>query len=106
MECVFDQAEAAEFQRRIAVLRADAPAQWGKMSAAQMVVHCRRGVEMALGELRPKRILLGRVLGGVIKKMALKDGAPFRRDSPTANELRVAGEGLDLRQSARVCARM
>ena len=44
---------------------------------------------MAMGEILPKRAFLGRVLGPIIKPLALKDDAPMRRNSPTAKELVV-----------------
>src|SRR5581483_10839049 len=63
--------------------------QWGKMSAAQMMEHCARGLEMATGELKPPRVLIGRLLGRIVKPMVLKEGVPMRKDSPTAPSLIV-----------------
>ena len=36
---------------------------WGTMNAAQAVAYCCVGMEMALGDSRPKRVLLGRIIG-------------------------------------------
>ncbi len=65
------------------------------MSAAQMMEHSARGLEMATGDLRPPRALIGRLLGRAVKPMALKDGAPMKRNSPTAPALIVGDVDLE-----------
>jgi hypothetical protein len=92
MEDVFDPATADEFRRRIASVMAASPRQWGKMSAAQMLEHCARGMEMATGELKLPRLPIGYLLGPLVKPMALKAGTPMRPNSPTAPFLVVADE--------------
>jgi hypothetical protein len=44
---------------------------------------------MATGDAKLPRVFIGRLLGPIIKPMALKDGEPMRRNSPTAPMLRV-----------------
>ena len=39
---------------------------------------------MALGDSTFHGVLIGRLIGGIIKPMALKDEVPMRRNSPTA----------------------
>ncbi|HTV09325.1 MAG TPA: DUF1569 domain-containing protein [Candidatus Aquilonibacter sp.] len=90
MEDLFDPATAERFRVRIRSVTAASQRQWGKMSAAQMMEHCARGLEMATGELKPPRALIGRLLGRVVKPMALKEGEPMRRNSPTSPALIVA----------------
>ena len=53
---------------------------------------------MATGELKPPRKLIGRLLGGVIKPLVLKQGEPMRRSSPTSPEL-IVPDGVDLESS-------
>ena len=89
MEDLFDPATAEEFRLRIRSVTADSR-QWGKMSAAQMMEHCARGLEMATGDLKLPRVAIGRLLGGLVKPMALKEGAPMKRNSPTAPGLIVS----------------
>lgn len=89
MEDLFDPATAEQFRLRIRSVNVGSERQWGKMSAAQMMEHCARGLEMATGDLKPPRVLIGRLLGRVVKPMALKEGAPMRRNSPTAPALMV-----------------
>jgi hypothetical protein len=92
MEDLFNPATAERFRVRIRSVGAASPRQWGKMSAAQMMEHCARGLEMATGESKPPRKLIGRLLGGVIKPMVLKEGEPMRRNSPTVPVLIVEVE--------------
>ena len=87
MKSLFESGCVDEVQQRLSRLQPDQPGQWGKMNSAQMLAHCSLGLEMAAGEIRPPRALIGRILGPVIKPMALRDNEPMRRNSPTANEL-------------------
>jgi len=89
MKTMFDAACADEIQQRFAGLQRDQARQWGKMSAAQMLAHCSKGLEMAAGEIRPPRALIGRIIGGLIKRAALGDDKPMHRNSPTSKELVV-----------------
>jgi hypothetical protein len=81
-----------EIQQRLQKLNSGSQRQWGKMSAAQMMVHCSAGFEMASGQIRPRRVLVGRIIGSAIKRVVVRDGEPMRRNSPTAKELLVTGE--------------
>ncbi len=98
MEDLFDPATAEQFRARIRSVNAESARQWGKMSATQMMEHCARGLEMGTGELKPPRVLIGRLLGGVVKPMALKEGAQMKRNSPTAPVL-IVKDGADLEGS-------
>jgi hypothetical protein len=62
------------------------------MTAAQMLAHCGLGIDMARGELRPPRVFVGRLIGPLIRRMALRDDEPMRKNSPTARELVVPGD--------------
>ena len=62
MKNLFDAARVEEVKQRIARLRPDSQRKWGKMNAPQAVAHCSRGLELALGDLRPPRVLLGRIM--------------------------------------------
>jgi hypothetical protein len=92
MESMFEVARVDELEARLARLRPDSERQWGKMTVAQAVAHCSLGFEMAMGEIRPPRALAGRLLGRVIKPIALRDGEPMRRNSPTSKELMVGDD--------------
>jgi hypothetical protein len=90
MTDLFDATTAAGIKARLAKLRPDNARQWGKMSAAQAVAHCSFGVESAMGELKPPRMLIGRLLGGIIRRMALGNDEPMRPNSPTVPMMVVA----------------
>ena len=83
MESLLQTEGNAHVIRRIESLRADAPRQWGKLTLAQMLVHCQRPFLVASGELKLKRSLLGRVFGGMAKKKFVASDAPFKRNLPT-----------------------
>jgi hypothetical protein len=103
MKNLFEETTVEELKWRIALLRADSARQWGKMNAAQAMEHCARGMELALGDRRPPRLLIGRILGPVIKPKAFVESEPMRRNSPTVPGLKVMDE-TDLEQGReRLC---
>jgi hypothetical protein len=95
MKSLLEPSCVQEVKQRLSALSPGHQRQWGKMNAAQMLAHCSLGLEMAAGEIRPPRALVGRILGPVIKPMALRDEEPMRRNSPTSKELLVIGDDRD-----------
>ena len=89
---LFQAERVDEIKNRIQELRPDSKRQWGKMSVAQMLAHYSAGIEMAVGEIRPPRALIGRIIGPAVKRVAFRDEEPFRRNSPTSRELVVTGD--------------
>ena len=87
MKNLFDAARVEEAKQRIARLRPDSQRQWGEMNAPQAVAHCSRGLELALGDMRPPRVLLGRIMGPLIKPKVFGNDEPLRRNSPTVKGL-------------------
>lgn len=92
MKNLFEAATVEEVKERMSHLRPDSKRLWGKMNAPQAVAHCTRGMELATGERRPPRVLMGRVLGWMIKPIAFKESQPMRRNSPTVPGLVVDDE--------------
>jgi hypothetical protein len=92
MKNLFEPERVEEVKERIATLTAASQRQWGKMNAAQAVAHCAAGFELALGLRTPPQLLVGRLIGGIIKPMALGDDAPMRRNSPTVKGLVILDE--------------
>jgi Protein of unknown function (DUF1569) len=90
MKHLFEPTAVAEVKARLRHLRADSARLWGTMSAAQAVAHCAGGLELALGEKRPPRVFIGRLIGWIVKPLALGNEAPMRRNSPTVPEIVVA----------------
>lgn len=92
MKNLFEPAAAAEVKARLLKLRPDSARQWGTMNPAQAVAHCCGGMQMALGDVRPRRVPIGWILGWIIKPLALGNDEPMRRNSPTVPEIVVADE--------------
>ena len=92
MKNLFETARVEEVKERMAQLRPESERLWGKMNAAQALAHCSVAMGMAMGEVRPPRILLGRVLGPLAKKSVIVNGTPMRRNSMTEKSCVVADE--------------
>ena len=103
MKNLFEITTVEEVKGRMSALRADSARQWGKMNAAQAMEHCARGMELALGDRRPPRVLIGRILGPVIKPIAFRDGEPMRKNSPTVPGLAVIEETDLVQGRERLC---
>ncbi len=92
MKNLYNAAQVQEVKQRVASLRPDSARQWGSMTAPQAMAHCCTSMEMALGDKNLPRVFAGRLLGWIVKPLALKDDAPMRRNSPTMPELVVRGD--------------
>jgi len=103
MKNLFEAARAGEVKQRIAKLRPDSERLWGKMNPAQALEHCSRGMEMALGDKTPPRVLVGRIMGWMVKLKVMGNEEPMRRNSPTAKELVVQDERDLVTERARLC---
>jgi hypothetical protein len=102
---LFDAARADELKERAARLTPDSPRQWGKMNPAQAVAHCALGFQLASGEQQPPRAGFPvRILGLVIKPLALGDDKPMRRNSPTIPVLLISDDCDLVRERERLCA--
>lgn len=74
-----------------ALMPAHAPL-WGKMTAPQMVRHCRLWEELALGQTVYPRAFIGYIFGRMAKSRVLTDDRPLPRNSPTLPALVVRSE--------------
>lgn len=92
MKTIFDKTTREELISRINTLNENSKAQWGKMTVYQMVKHCSRWEEMALGKRVYKQVLIGRLFGKMALKDFLKD-KPIRHNSPTMPDLRITDNG-------------
>jgi hypothetical protein len=92
MKNLFEVAMVDDVKQRMTQLRPDSQRLWGKMNAAQAIAHCTAGLELALGDRRPPRLLIGRILGPMIKPKAFREDEPMRRNSPTVQGLVVRDE--------------
>jgi hypothetical protein len=103
MKNLFEGARVDEVKERIACLRPDSERQWGRMNAAQAVAHCTRGFELAMGERLPPRMLIGRIIGGMVKPKVLGNDEPLRRNSSTLKGLVVNDDRNLETERKRLC---
>lgn len=82
MNSLLEPAGAAGMIDRINNLKPDSAPRWGKMNVSQMLTHCRRAIEVPLGEHQLKRNLLMKLFGSLVKKTVLSD-KPYKRGLPT-----------------------
>ena len=90
MKTFFDPSAQKELQLRIQNLDESLRPAWGKMTAAQMLAHCRVAMQVPVGDLTLKRNALS-LIGWMFKKMMVSD-KPFSKNSPTAAEYRMRDE--------------
>ncbi len=103
MKTLFDRATYEDTLRRVESLQPDSPRQWGKMSAAQMLEHNTRGLEMAIGRNYQKQALPGKMIGWMFRGQFVGD-KPFGKNGPTGSEFVVHGEPDFLRTREKVNA--
>jgi len=92
MKGMFDASVASEIKQRLGRLQQDSPRQWGKMNPAQAVAHCAKGMEAALGDAKPPRMLIGRILGPIFRPIVIDGERPMKPGAPTSPELLVKDE--------------
>ena len=88
MKTLWDSSARQELARRLDRLKPDTAAQWGRMSAPQMVVHVVDALKMSTGEL-PIDVMRKRPIRFAPLKQLIIYGPPFPRSVPTAPELLV-----------------
>lgn len=91
MKDIFDPAEAAALKQRIENLLPDTKPVWGKMNVAQMLSHLQAAIEVALGEKKLKKSLMGMLLGSFARKVLLNE-KPFGKSLPTDPSYIRAGQ--------------
>lgn len=86
MKSIFNNTAYLEILSRLETLSDSSQAQWGSMNTAQMMVHCRSAIEVALGKktLEKPNILKGTMLK--LMKGMLYNDTPWRHGLPTAKE--------------------
>lgn len=95
-----------ELKARVALLRPDSGRLWGTMTAAQAMAHCVGGFEVALGERKPPRMLLGSLIGWMIKPLVFGSDDPLRRNTPTLKGLVMTDERVFDTERERLIAQL
>jgi hypothetical protein len=101
MKTVFEPTTRQELINRINSLSPQNTAQWGKMDVFQMVKHCTGGDDMTQGEIKIKRVFIGKIIGKMILKKVLKNEKPLQKNSPTASVLKTTQLHGDLEQEKK-----
>lgn len=82
MNNIFDQATVANINSRLEKLQPDSKALWGKMNVAQMLSHIQVPMEVALGDKKLKRTLIGLLFGRIAREKLFTE-KPFPENLPT-----------------------
>ena len=91
MTNIYESATLQEFTWRIEKLHSKSIAQWGKMNVAQMLAHCSEVLEVALGDKKLNRSLMGILFGRFAKPIVTND-VPFKPNLPTDKGFIITGE--------------
>ena len=88
MKSIFDKITRDELINRINSLNENSTAQWGKMNVSQMMKHCTKWDEMALGKQKYKQSFIGKLFGKMALKDMLKD-EPIKKGLPTVPSFKI-----------------
>ena len=90
MKSLFNPSYNQQIIDRINVLTPASKALWGKMHVAEMLAHSQAPLQVAFGELKLKRGIIGMLFGKMAKRKMLAD-AEFKKNLPTAPSFLVKG---------------
>ncbi|MDW7694598.1 DUF1569 domain-containing protein [Flammeovirgaceae bacterium SG7u.111] len=93
MDSIFKDTTISCFIERINKISESSIAEWGKMNPYQMLKHCTESEKVNLGELKLKRLFIGRLFGRVALQSIIKDGAKEKKNSPTHPALVISETG-------------
>lgn len=86
MKSIFETQNIKEITSRLLAITPETPPVWGKMSAAQMMRHCQKPLELPLGLTTVKKPPLLMKLLVVFFKSSLYNDKPWKKNLPTAKE--------------------
>jgi hypothetical protein len=70
-----------------------------------MLAHCSAALDMALGRINPPRVLIGRLIGSLVKPIYTNE-KPISRNSPTHKKLLVSDQRDFLREQEQLKLRL
>jgi hypothetical protein len=91
MKTLFDPGDRGALEARIRSITPESQRRWGKMNAAQMLCHCGRPLETAVGDKPTKQAFIGKIIVPFIRKSIFSE-KPFGKNSPTDPTFVVADE--------------
>ncbi len=101
MKNLFQRDALDETLARIDRLQPAAQRQWGKMDVAQMMAHCSGALDMASGRIILKRLLIGRLIGPLVKSVYTNE-KPFSQNNPTDPNLVISDQRDFLREQEQL----
>jgi hypothetical protein len=103
MHNLFNQPDVSAILERFEKLTPSSERQWGKMNVAQMLAHCNKSMETAMGKNFIKRLFLGRIIAPLIKSKVLGEN-PFPKNSPTDKSYIFTGDLLFNEEKSKTIA--
>jgi uncharacterized protein DUF1569 len=94
MKSILDKTARDEIIARVASLDENNTPQWGKMNISQMLRHCTKWDEMALGKKKYKQSFIGKLFGKMALKNMMKD-EPMKKNLPTVPSFKIK-ENVDI----------
>ena len=91
MQNIFHAGVADQIIDRLSRLQPNSKALWGKMNVGQMLSHCQAPMEVAVGNRKSKRSVLGFLFGRIAIQRLMKDTS-FRKNLPTDKSFIRTGE--------------
>ncbi len=91
MKSLFDKNAFTEITERLNKVSPASHAQWGKMSVAQMLAHCKGPFYIPLSEKKMPRSVMGRMIGWMIKSK-LHDDSAWKQGLPTSPQFVIKDE--------------
>lgn len=93
MKTIFDRTTTEQLIARAKNINTNSTAQWGKMNAYQMLVHCNKNMELLQGKKTYPRLFMGRIFGKIALKSTLKNEKPMSKNSPTHPDFVIKEQG-------------
>lgn len=100
MKNLFDKKDTEEILERIGKLTPATQGLWGKMAVSQMLAHCTIMLRMARGLDKPKRSMLGVLIGWMVKDTFYGD-KPYPKNSATGSAL-IVSDQRDFEQEKKI----
>jgi hypothetical protein len=100
MNNLYNESDVKGIIERLEKLSVDSKREWGTMNIAQMLAHCNVSLETAMGLNFPKRKMIGRILGKLLK-LKFIDQKPMVKQSPTEDVYVTTKEMYDFEAEKR-----
>ena len=89
MESIFDPATFENIQGRLDKLTPSSQREWGTMEIAQMLAHISTPLEIALGDFKPRRKFIARIIGPFFKNVLIGKN-PYKQGLPTDPTFKIS----------------